>query len=91
MIDEAVGMTIDRLVLDGIELPADEVASFPARVESELRKILDGGWPAPGGVSRVAHELTPLILSTPPDVQALARALAERIAEAAAAEGGWDG
>lgn len=96
MTDEAVAVTIDRLVLDGIELPADQVASFPALVESELRRILDGGWPVPGAVARRAFELTPLMLSTPPDVAALARALAERIADAATAEaasveGAWDG
>ena len=96
MTDESPVVTVDRLVLDGIRLPADQIDGFPALVELELRRILDGGWPVPGAVSTRPYELTPLILSTPPDVPALARALAERMAdaataEAAAAEGAWDG
>ena len=88
-------LAVDRLVLDGIALPADAVPTFAGLIEAELRQILDAGWPAEespsGAASSGPAELEPLILSTPPDVPALARALAERIAERAAVEGAWDG
>jgi hypothetical protein len=89
---DVLELAIDRLVLDGVELPADAMATFSALVERELRRILDGGGPATGGwAAAPAAELRPLILSTPPDVSALARDLAERIALEAGALGGWDG
>ncbi|HEU0237003.1 MAG TPA: hypothetical protein VFR14_11250 [Candidatus Limnocylindrales bacterium] len=91
MSGDALEVAIDRLVLDGVELPADAVATFSALVERELRRILDGGGPAAGGWAAAPAELRPLILSTPPDVPALARDVAERIALEAGAVGGRDG
>ena len=82
-----IDLSIDRLVLDGVELPADAVATFPALVERELRRILDGG--SVSSPSAGPDELRPIVLSTPPDVPALARELAARIADGAA--GAWDG
>jgi hypothetical protein len=80
-------LAIERLVLDGIDLPADAIPTFAGLVEAELRRILDGAaassWSAP-------DELRPILLSAPPDVPALARELAERIAAGAAAAGGRD-
>ena len=81
-----VDLAIERLVLDGIDLPAD-AAHLRGLVETELRRILDGAAAARVG----AAELRPIVLSAPPDVPALARALAERIAAGAAAAGAWDG
>jgi hypothetical protein len=82
-----IDLSIERLVLDGIDLPADAVATLPALVESELRRILDGGSMSSSSVG--PDELRPIVLSTPPDVPALARELAARIAAGAA--GAWDG
>ena len=81
-------LAIGRLVLDGIDLPADAVPTFAGLVEAELRRILDG---AAAGSRPAPDELRPILLSAPTDVPALARELAERIAAGAAAAGGWDG
>jgi hypothetical protein len=87
----ALDVAIDRLVLDGVLIPADAVATLGELIESELRRILDGGG-RPGEGSSVGAELDPLILTNPPDVPKLVRDLAERIADAAATAGGrWDG
>jgi hypothetical protein len=80
-------LSIDRLVLDGVDLPNEAAATLGGLVEAELRRIVDGG----GRVGAGATEREPLILSTPPDVPALARHLAERIADAAVLAGAWDG
>jgi hypothetical protein len=81
-------LSIDRLVVDVPGLPEEAAATLGQLVEAELRRIFDAGGP-PGTSSRA--ELEPLVLSTPPDVSALARALAGRIADRAAQEEAWDG
>ena len=82
-------VAIDRLVLDGLDLPADAVATLGDLIEAELRRILDGGGPIDGESSGGA-ELGPLMLASPPDVPQLVRDLAARIAEAATAGEQWD-
>ena len=89
MTGAGLDLSIDRLVLDGIAIPADDVPRLQGLVEAELRRIVDGGGRSSAGFP--SSELEPLILATPPDVPSLARALAERIADRAAAEGAWDG
>ena len=88
MIGSSVDLAIDRITLEGVVLPADEVAAFPGLVEAELRRILDAGAAI---ASSGRDELAPLLLSEPVDAAALARALAERIAHRGLAEGAWDG
>jgi hypothetical protein len=82
----SVDLGIERIVLDGVALPADEVTTLPALVEAELRRILAGGAFPAGGRS----ELAPVLLSDPPDLRSLARVLAERIIADTLAEA-WDG
>ena len=84
-----IDVAIDRLVVDVPGLPEEAAATLSRLVEAELRRIFDAGGPSTTGSSRA--ELEPLMLSTPPDVPALARALAGRIADRAAEEEAWDG
>jgi hypothetical protein len=86
----AFDVAIDRLVLDGLELPADAVATLGDLIEAELRRIFDGGGPIDGDSSAGA-ELGPLMLTTPPDVPKLVRDLAVRIADATTAGEQSDG
>jgi len=82
-----IDVSIDGLILDGIDLPADAVPRFGGLVEAELRRIVDG---AAAGSGSAPDELRPILLTTPPDVPALAREIAERIAARATIAGGWD-
>jgi hypothetical protein len=85
MNDAGLDISIDRLVVDVPDLPDEAAATLGRLVEVELRRIFDGGGPSSAGSARA--ELQPLILSAPPDVPGLARAMAQRIAERVAAEG----
>jgi hypothetical protein len=85
----ALDLVVDRLVLEGVSLPAAAMASLSAIVEAELRRIFDGGGPPTVG-SVVDGERRPLLLATPPGVPALGRELAERIAAQVRANGAWD-
>jgi hypothetical protein len=92
MTDLATQITIERLVLDGIALPEDDLARFPLLLESELDRLLESGRLTPPAAPFAgATEARPLILSSPPDVSALARDVAERIVDAVAAGGAWNG
>jgi hypothetical protein len=86
----ALDLSIDRLVLDGLDLSAEAATTLSGLVASELRRIIDGG--GSGSASATAGaEREPLILSSPPDVPTLARVLAERIAAESGVAGAWDG
>lgn len=88
-----VDLVIDRLVVDGLDLSAAEADELARRVERELRRL--------AGPTRARNrhvgllEAKPLSLADPADTQALARALAERIAAEAglaprgAGDDGW--
>ena len=89
MTGAGLDLSIDRLVVDVPGLPEEAAATLGRLVEDELRRIFDAGGPSRTGSSRA--ELEPVMLSTPPDVPALARALAGRIADRAAEEEAWDG
>jgi hypothetical protein len=89
MTGAGLDLSIDRLVLDVPGLPEEAAVTLGRLVEDELRQIFDGGGPSSIGSARAELEL--LVLSTPPDVPALARALAGRIADRAAGVEAWDG
>jgi hypothetical protein len=84
---DALDLSIDRLVLDGLDLPSDAAETLRARVESELGRILHGR----GTTTSARPELEPIVLGSPPDMLALARVLAARIADEADRAGAWDG
>jgi hypothetical protein len=86
----ALDLSIDRLVLDGLDPSEEAATTLGDLVATELRRILDGGGSGGAGATAGA-EREPIILSTPPDVSALARVLAERIAAQTDVAGAWDG
>ncbi len=83
----ALDLVVDRLVVDGLDLPPERGEELARLVEEELRPIVAGGAYSAlreGTVSSVQ----PLSLTQPLDLRELARALARRIAARAMEAGG---
>jgi hypothetical protein len=92
MADLATQLTVERVVLHGIDIPQDDLNRFPDLLTAELSRLLENGLPTPGtDPGKGAEESTPLVLSSPPDVVILARDLAERILVAASVDDAFDG
>jgi len=91
MSDLATKLTLERVVLHGIEIPEEDLNKFPDLLRAELARRLESGLPTPGAADEDAGESGPLILSSPPDVLVLAREVAKRIIQRASVEGAWDG
>jgi hypothetical protein len=90
MTDVVLDLTIDRLVIEGLDLPADAARDLEPLITAELRRILATG----GGTTDSPADglgTGPVLVTGGADLPALARALAERIAREATAAGGRDG
>jgi hypothetical protein len=83
MTARGVEIAIDRLVLDGFDMAPEQSEMLVRLVEAEVRRIVDGGR-LTATRTMSAAQIQPLALSDPPDLPALARALAERITDEAA-------
>jgi hypothetical protein len=82
----AVDLVVDRLVLEGGSLDADEAGDLARLIEEELGLLLAEGGRAGHRRSSLV-DAKPVALASPADPRALARALAERIAAEAGLPG----
>ena len=74
-----LNLVVERIVLDGITLPPEQASALARLVEDELRLLASGG-----GIfddnDALLLDVKPITLLEPPDLPALARVLARRIA-----------
>ena len=77
---DRVDLVVERLVLEGLDLIPEQAATLARLVEAEVRRIVDGGQFT---ASRTADAVAPVTLSEPQHLPALARVLAQRIADEA--------
>jgi len=72
-------LVVERLVLEGLALTPEQASTLAGLVEAELRLLAAGGG-LPGGGDAFFVDVKPAALSQPPDLTALSRVLAQRIA-----------
>jgi hypothetical protein len=83
----AVELVIERILLEGLELNQEQAGELRRLIVEELRPLVAGG----GGSALPAEgvaDVTPVALSDPPELRALARAVARRVVQRAHSVGG---
>ena len=86
----AIDLVVECLVLEGIGLNPEQAATLAELVEEELRRMLAGG-ALSSGRDLALVDSKPIALAQPPDLAALARTLAQRIAADAKSAGAGHG
>ena len=75
-------LVVEPRVLEGIELIPEQAGTLAGLIETEVRRIIDGGRLA-STRTVTGVDVQAVALAEPPDLTAFARALAERIADQA--------
>ena len=86
----AVDLVVERLVVEGFDLIPEQGATLAVLVEDELRRLAAAGGLSGGRRVALADAL-PAALALPPDLPAMARALAQHIVDEIAAARGDHG
>lgn len=86
----AMDLVIDRLLIEGVELPPERGEELLRLLEEELRPVLAGGGPSAASDPGLA-EAKPTSFGQPVDLRELARVMARRVAQGILDAGGDHG